>query len=68
MRVAAGVAILLIIFGTPSQTPTIIGLATAGLTVALKDFLVAFLGWFVLIGAMVCGWAIGWRSRAWAAR
>jgi small-conductance mechanosensitive channel len=50
VRAAAGVAILLIIFGTPSQTPTIIGLATAGLTVALKDFLVAFLGWFVLIG------------------
>ena len=50
VRVAAGVAILLLIFGTPSQTPTIIGLATAGLTVALKDFLVAFLGWFVLIG------------------
>ena len=50
VRTVAGVAILLLIFGTPSQTPTIIGLATAGLTVALKDFLVAFLGWFVLIG------------------
>src|SRR5262249_50027123 len=32
VRVAAGIAILLIVFGTPSQTPTIIGLATAGLT------------------------------------
>jgi small-conductance mechanosensitive channel len=50
VRVAAGVAILLIVFGTPSQTPTIIGLATAGLTVALKDFLLAFLGWFLLMG------------------
>ncbi len=50
VRVAAGVFILLIIFGTPSQTPTIIGLATAGLTVALKDFLLAFLGWFLLMG------------------
>ncbi len=43
-------AILLIVFGPPSQTPTIIGLATAGLTVVLKDFVVAFIGWFVLIG------------------
>ncbi len=42
--------ILLVLFGTPRQTPTIIGLATAGLTVALKDFIVAFFGWFVLIG------------------
>ena len=43
-------AILLIIFGPPSQTPTMIGLATAGLTVVLKDFVVAFFGWFVLMG------------------
>jgi small-conductance mechanosensitive channel len=50
VRVAAAVLILLIVFGTPSQTPTIIGLATAGLTVALKDFLLAFLGWFLLMG------------------
>jgi small-conductance mechanosensitive channel len=50
VRLAAGLAILLIVFGTPSQTPTIIGLATAGLTVALKDFLLAFLGWFLLMG------------------
>ena len=42
--------ILLIIFGPPNQTPTIIGLATAGLTVALKDFIVAFFGWFALMG------------------
>lgn len=44
------VAILFIIFGAPSQTPTILGLAGAGLTVALKDFIVAFFGWFVLMG------------------
>ncbi|MEO8595826.1 MAG: mechanosensitive ion channel domain-containing protein [Candidatus Solibacter sp.] len=50
VRGAAVVVILLLVFGTPNQTPTIIGLATAGLTVALKDFLVAFLGWFVLMG------------------
>jgi len=29
---------------------TILGLAGAGLTVALKDFIVSFFGWFVLMG------------------
>jgi mechanosensitive ion channel-like protein len=42
--------ILLVIFGAPSQIGTILGLAGAGLTVALKDFIVAFFGWFVLMG------------------
>jgi small-conductance mechanosensitive channel len=42
--------ILVIFFGTPQQTPTVIGLATAGLTVVLKDFIVAFFGWFSLVG------------------
>jgi small-conductance mechanosensitive channel len=42
--------ILLVIFGAPQQTTTILGLAGAGLTVALKDFIVAFFGWFVLMG------------------
>ncbi|HET7209422.1 MAG TPA: mechanosensitive ion channel domain-containing protein [Terriglobales bacterium] len=42
--------ILFVIFGAPNQTPTILGLAGAGLTVALKDFIVAFFGWFVLMG------------------
>jgi len=37
-------------FGVPAQTPTILGLAGAGLTVALKDFIVAFFGWFILMG------------------
>jgi small-conductance mechanosensitive channel len=41
---------LLVMFGTPSQMPTILGLAGAGLTVAMKDFIVAFFGWFVLMG------------------
>jgi small-conductance mechanosensitive channel len=50
IRLVGVAAILLIVFGTPSQTPTIIGLAGAGLTVVLKDFIVAFFGWFVLIG------------------
>jgi len=42
--------ILIVIFGAPHQTPTVIGLATAGLTVVLKDFIVAFFGWFILMG------------------
>jgi small-conductance mechanosensitive channel len=48
---AVGVAcILLVIFGPPQQTPTILGLATAALTIALQDYIVAFLGWFTLVG------------------
>jgi small-conductance mechanosensitive channel len=42
--------ILLVIFGPPNQLGTVLGLAGAGLTVALKDFIVGFLGWFVLMG------------------
>jgi len=42
--------ILLVLFSMPSQMPTILGLAGAGLTVALKDFIVAFFGWFALMG------------------
>jgi small-conductance mechanosensitive channel len=42
--------ILLVIFGTPRQMPTILGLATAGLTVVFQDFILAFCGWFVLMG------------------
>lgn len=42
--------VLLVIFGVPKQTPTILGLATAGLTVVFQDFILAFCGWFVLMG------------------
>jgi hypothetical protein len=42
--------ILLLLFGPPDNLGTFLGLAGAGLTVALKDFIVAFLGWFVLMG------------------
>jgi small-conductance mechanosensitive channel len=42
--------VFFVVIGTPSQMPTIIGLAGAGLTVALKDFIVAFFGWFALMG------------------
>lgn len=44
------ILILIVIFGPPKETPTILGLTTAALTIALQDFIIAFLGWFVLIG------------------
>ncbi len=42
--------IVIVIFGVPRQMPTILGLTTAGLTVVLQDFILAFFGWFVLMG------------------
>jgi small-conductance mechanosensitive channel len=42
--------VLLLTFGVPSQISTILGLATAGLTVALQSFILAFFGWFILMG------------------
>jgi small-conductance mechanosensitive channel len=42
--------IFVILFGVPNQLSTIIGLAGAGLTVALKDFVMGFVGWFLLMG------------------
>jgi small-conductance mechanosensitive channel len=42
--------ILLVLFGAPHETPTILGLTTAALTIALQDFVLAFFGWFVLMG------------------
>jgi small-conductance mechanosensitive channel len=50
IQVLAVLLILLVIFGPPTQLATFLGLAGAGLTVALKDFIVGFLGWFVLMG------------------
>jgi len=50
LQIAGVLLVLLVIFGPPSQLGTILGLAGAGLTVALKDFIIAFLGWFVLMG------------------
>jgi small-conductance mechanosensitive channel len=49
-RATGVILILLIIFGLPSQMATVLALAGAGLTVALKDFIVGFFGWFVLMG------------------
>jgi small-conductance mechanosensitive channel len=42
--------VLLIVFGAPTQMPTILGLGVAGLTVVFQDFILAFFGWFVLMG------------------
>ncbi len=42
--------ILLVLLGVPNQLSTVLALAGAGLTVALKDFIVAFFGWFILMG------------------
>ncbi len=50
VRVVALLFILLVVLGPPGQLGTFLGLATAGLTVGLKDFIVGFLGWFVLMG------------------
>ena len=49
LQIVGVLLILLIIFGRPTQLGTVLGLAGAGLTVALKDFIVAFVGWFVLM-------------------
>ena len=50
VQLVAVVLIVLVLFGAPNQISTIIGLATAGLTVVLKDFIVSFFGWFTLMG------------------
>src|SRR5450631_3268173 len=50
LQVFAVLLTLLVIFGPPGQLGTFLGLAGAGLTVALKDFIVSFVGWFVLMG------------------
>ena len=50
IQVIGGLLILLVIFGWPQQMPTILGLVTAGITIVLQDFILAFFGWFVLMG------------------
>ena len=44
------IVILFVVFGMPRETTTILGLAGAGLTVASKDVIMAFFGWFLLMG------------------
>lgn len=50
VQVLCFLVIVFITLGVPAQTTTILGLAGAGLTVAMKDFIVAFFGWFILMG------------------
>lgn len=50
IQALAALVILLVLFGSPNHVFTFLGIAGAGLTVALKDFVVAFCGWFVLMG------------------
>jgi small-conductance mechanosensitive channel len=50
VQVLGALVALFIVFGMPSQTTTILGLAGAGLTVAGKDVIMAFFGWFLLMG------------------
>jgi len=50
LQIAGVLVVLLVIFGPPTQLGTFLGLAGAGLTVALKDFIISFIGWFVLMG------------------
>jgi small-conductance mechanosensitive channel len=50
VEVVGALVILFLVVGVPGQVTTILGLAGAGLTVAMKDFIVAFFGWFVLMG------------------
>ncbi|MGB7354347.1 MAG: mechanosensitive ion channel family protein, partial [Acidobacteriaceae bacterium] len=42
--------IVMVLVGPPQQTTTMIGLATAALTIALQDYILAFIGWFMLVG------------------
>ncbi len=50
LQALGGLLILLVVFGWPRQMSTVLGLATAGLTIAMQDFIIAFFGWFVLMG------------------
>jgi len=43
-------ALALVVFGTPQQMPTLFGFATAGVAVVFQDFILAFFGWFALMG------------------
>jgi small-conductance mechanosensitive channel len=50
LQVIGVIVIILVIFGPPHQTATILGLITAALAIALQDYILAFLGWFSLAG------------------
>jgi small-conductance mechanosensitive channel len=50
LRLVAFIIVLAVVVGMPSQLGTMVGIVGAGLTVALKDFIVAFFGWLMLMG------------------
>lgn len=50
LQIVGIVIILLMLVGVPGQLGTMLGIVGAGLTVALKDFIVGFIGWLVLMG------------------
>ena len=50
VQVVGVLLIVLVLFGLPHQTSTMIGLATAALAISLQDYILAFLGWFFLAG------------------
>lgn len=50
IEVSALLGVGLVVFGAPRQMPTILGFATAAITVVFQDFILAFFGWFSLMG------------------
>jgi small-conductance mechanosensitive channel len=50
LQVLGVILVLLVVLGVPSNFGTILALAGAGLTVAMRDFILGFAGWFVLMG------------------
>lgn len=50
IQAIGAILILLVIFGVPNNFGTVAALAGAGITVAMKDFIVGFFGWFILMG------------------
>jgi small-conductance mechanosensitive channel len=50
VEVVGLIAVALVVFGAPQQMPTILGLATAAVTVVFQDFILGFFGWFSLMG------------------
>jgi small-conductance mechanosensitive channel len=50
VEVLGALAVALVVFGAPQQMPTILGFATAAVTVVFQDFILGFFGWFSLMG------------------
>jgi small-conductance mechanosensitive channel len=50
VEAVALLTIALVVFGVPQQMPTILGFFTAAATVVFQDFILAFFGWFLLMG------------------